>query len=171
MINKKKYAIQFMTDNIESFSLNILKKIGLKKLANWYLKHQEGMRYLIFGGLSTLLNILIFTVLYNVGIKTLFSNFIAWFISVLFAYITNKMCVFNSPLTNKKDLLLEIFSFLKYRILTLIIDEIIMYVFIDILFMNSLCIKIVSNIEVIILNYLFSKLIIFKPNLSSNQLK
>ena len=52
-----------MIDKIEEFGLKILEKIHLKKLADWYRKHQEGMRYLIFGALTTLVNIVAYSIL------------------------------------------------------------------------------------------------------------
>lgn len=150
-----------MTDQTEDFFIKILKIIGLKKFVSWYLKHQEVMRYLIFGGISTVINILVFMILKNLGISTFISNSLAWVISIVFAYFTNKLCVFYSETNKKNDLMKEIISFLGYRIFTLIIDEIFVIVTIDILNLNSLLMKIISNIIVIILNYVFSKFIIF----------
>ena len=144
--------------------MELFKKIGLRNFVNWYLEHQEGMRYLIFGGVSTVINIIVFVLLEKIGLSTLVSNTIAWIISVIFAYITNKMCVFNVRVNNKKELLIEISSFLGCRIFTLIIDEIYMYITIDIFKFNSILMKIISNIIVIILNFIFSKIFIFKKN-------
>ena len=91
-------------DKIEEFGLKILEKIGLKSLANWYRKHKEGMRYLIFGALTTIVNILIYTVfsalilkgIENDSLRVNISEVIAFIAGVIFAYITNKLYVFNS---------------------------------------------------------------------------
>lgn len=159
---KKGNILQNLTDSIENFFLKIFNKIGLKKFVLWYVKHQEGMRYLIFGGVSTIINIIVFMILNYFGTSTLISNFIAWIISIIFGYVTNKMCVFYSITSSKRKLLQEATSFLGCRIFTLIIDEIYMYITIDILNLNSLLMKIISNIIVIFLNFVFSKIWIFK---------
>lgn len=163
MINTKNGNIlQNLTDSIENFFLKIFNKIGLKTFVLWYVKHQEGMRYLIFGGISTIINIIVFMALDCFGVPTLTSNFIAWIISIIFGYVTNKMCVFYSITSSKKELLQEATSFLGCRVFTLIIDEMYMYITVDILSFNSLVMKIISNIIVIFLNFVFSKIWIFK---------
>lgn len=152
-----------MIDKLEDFCLKILEKIHLKKLADWYRKHQEGMRYLIFGALSTLVNILAYSLLYySFHISNAISNVLAWIIAATFAYITNKLYVFGSKVDNKKELLKEIVYFYGCRLLTLAIDEGIMVVAVDKLGWNALLMKIIANIIVIILNFIFSKILIFK---------
>ena len=152
-----------MIDKIENFCLKILEKIGLKKIAEWYRKHLEGMRYLIFGALTTVVNIVLYAIMYYVlHIGNTVSNVIAWILSVLFAYITNKIYVFNSKTTNKTDLAKEIFYFFCCRLLTLVVDLGIMIFTVDKLGWNALLMKIISNIIVIILNFIFSKILIFK---------
>lgn len=152
-----------MIDKIEEFGLKILEKIHLKSLADWYRNHQEGMRYLIFGALTTLVNIIAYAVLYYVfHINNAISNIIAWIIGATFAYITNKLYVFNSKVNTKKDLLKEIVYFYGCRLLTLAFDEGIMIVTVDKFGWNALLMKIIANIIVIILNFIFSKILIFK---------
>ena len=113
--------------------------------------------------LTTLINITIFFTCYEViNINILVSNIIAWFLSILFAYITNKKWVFNSPSRGIKKILEEIFYFCLGRIGTGILDTLIIYIFVDILSFNSLVIKISSNIIVVVLNYVISKLLVFK---------
>ena len=152
-----------MIDKIEEFGLKILEKIHLKSLADWYRNHQEGMRYLIFGALTTLVNIVAYSILYYVfHINNATSNIIAWIIGATFAYITNKLYVFNSKVNTKIELLKEILYFYGCRLLTLIIDEAIMIVTVDKFGWNALLMKIIANIIVIILNFVFSKILIFK---------
>ena len=154
-----------MIDKIEEFFLKILEKIHLKKLSDGYRKHREGMRYLIFGALTTIVNIIAYSIFYYVfHIDNAMSNVIAWIIAATFAYITNKYYVFNSKVNTKKELLKEIIYFYSCRILTLIIDEGIMIFTVDKLGWNALLMKIVTNIIVIILNFIFSKILIFKKN-------
>ena len=152
-----------MIDKIEEFGLKILEKIHLKILADWYRSHQEGIRYLIFGALTTLVNIVAYSILYYAfHINNATSNIIAWIIGATFAYITNKLYVFNSKVNTKIELLKEILYFYGCRLLTLVIDEAIMIVTVDKFGWNALLMKIIANIIVIILNFIFSKILIFK---------
>ena len=152
-----------MIDKIEEFGLNVLEKIHLKKLAELYRTHKEGIRYLIFGALTTIVNILAYSILYYaLHINNAISNVIAWIMGATFAYITNKLYVFNSKVNNKKELIKEIVYFYGCRLLTLAVDEGIMVLTVDKLGWNALLMKIIANIIVIILNFIFSKILIFK---------
>ncbi len=158
-------------DKVEEFCLKILEKIGLKALANWYRKHQEGMRYLVFGILSTIVNIVVYTIfsvvflkdMANETLKVNISEIAAFIAAVAFAYITNKFYVFNSKTNGFKELAKEIASFIGCRIATELISILMMNaaVWFNI---NDIIMKIVSNIVVIILNFVFSKILIFKGN-------
>ncbi len=150
-------------DKIEDFCLKIAEKIGLKKLADWYREHKEGMRYLVFGLLTTLLNLLIFTICCRIiKIQVVISNIISWIIAVLFAYVTNKLYVFDSKVIQKKELAREIISFFYARIVTLVIETIFLWITVIKLGLNEIIMKIIANIIVIILNFVFSKVFIFK---------
>ena len=97
-----------------------------------YLKYKSQILYLFFGGLSTLLNIVIFFI-FNTLIKIDYqiSNVIAWIIVVIFAYITNKIWVFESKKETKSELLKETVSFFGSRLLTLGIEFILLYLFVE----------------------------------------
>ena len=154
-----------MIDKIEEFFLKIAEKIGLKNLADWYRAHREGMRYLVFGALSTIVNIVVFVICARiVNLSTAVSNTIAWIVAVLFAYVTNKIYVFNSKTTGVKKLVREILSFFGARIATLVLETAFLWVVIDKLGFNEILMKIISNIIVIILNFIFSKIFIFKKD-------
>ena len=132
----------------------------MKKLRDLFLKYKEVIMYLIFGVLTTLVNIVSFYLLSDIiKLDWSISNVIAWIISVLFAYFTNKKYVFES---DTKDVLKEFTSFIICRIISLGIDMVVMYLFIDILNINNLISKVVANIIVVIANYIFSKFLIFK---------
>ena len=80
-----------IVDCVEEFFLKIFEKIGLKKFVEWYRAHQEGMRYLVFGALTTLVNIVVYSLcFYTINIENSISNVIAWVAGAVFAYITNK---------------------------------------------------------------------------------
>ena len=86
----KKNWMQKLVDIVENFFLSLFRKIGLKKFSDWYLKHQEGMRYLVFGALATIVNILTYDIcFYLINIPNDISNIIAWIIAAIFAYFTN----------------------------------------------------------------------------------
>lgn len=158
-----------MIDKIEDFGLMILEKIHLKKLADWYRKHREAMRYLIFGGLSTMVNILSYALFASLILRGLpsqeiiinASEIIAFIITIIFAYITNKIYVFNSKVKDFKGLAKEIVSFTGCRLITEVISILMMNMAIW-FSINDILMKIMANIVVIILNFVFSKLIIFK---------
>lgn len=133
------------------------KVIGLVK------KYKELIMYGIFGVLTTVINIVTYTILYNqLGVSNVVSNVIAWILSVLFAYVTNKIWVFESKSVELKVLLYEMGSFFGCRLATGLLDLAIMYVTVDVLTRNSTLMKCISNVIVIVANYIFSKLVIFK---------
>lgn len=157
-------------EKVENFFLNILKKIKLGFLAKIYEEHREGMRYLVFGALATVVNIAVYAIcMYAFNIENGISNIIAWVVAAIFAYFTNKFFVFDSKVNTKQELIQEVTSFFSCRILTLIIDEIIMIVTVDKWHFNGVLMKVVANIIVIILNYIFSKIIIFKKGAKENE--
>ena len=160
-----KKGAKMIIDKIEEFFLKIIEKIGLKKIADLYRKHREAMRYLVFGALTTVINIVVFAICSKiVNLSTTTSNVIAWIIAVLFAYVTNKLWVFNSKNNGNKELLREIISFYGARVITLVLETTFLWIVIDKMGFNEILTKIISNIIVIILNYIFSKVFIFKKN-------
>ena len=157
-----------IVDKLEEICLKILEKIGLKVLADWYRKHQEGMRYLVFGALSTIVNIMSYAILSKIilggleeSLKVNVSEILACIITIIFAYVTNKLYVFKSKQTGLKNLLKEITSFTGCRILTEFISICMMNLAV-IFSINDVFMKIVANIVVIVLNFIFSKIFIFK---------
>ena len=129
---------------------------------SWFNKYREALLYLFFGGCTTLVNIVAFYIIRKFGVSTYITNIIAWFLSVVFAFITNKLFVFESKNTSIKDSFKECFSFFLFRVISLVFDMEIMYLLIDLLNINEMVSKVFSNIFVIIINYVFSKLFIFK---------
>lgn len=128
-----------------------------------FLKYKEKILYVFFGGVTTIVNIVTYSLLTRmVHINNMVSNVLAWIITVLVAYITNKLYVFCSKSLNLMVVLRELTSFLVCRLVTLVIDMVIMYIFINILKINDIITKVISNVVVIIANYIFSKLVIFK---------
>lgn len=123
-------------------------------------KYKQLISYLIFGVLTTLVNIIVYYLFSSIlNINYLISNGIAWIISVTFAYITNKLYVFES---DNENVILELIKFYISRLTTGVIDIVLMWLFVVIFIVNDMYAKIIVNIIVIILNYIFSKFFIFK---------
>ena len=126
-------------------------------------KYKSLILYAFFGGCTTLVNIISYAVctrLFGMGINA--SAIVAWVLAVTFAYLTNRTMVFESEADSRSSIMKEVISFFSCRLLTGGLDLAIMYIFADVMGINDLLIKIISNIIVIVLNYVASKLIIFK---------
>ena len=142
-------------------------RILFKKFVN-----RETVLYVVFGVLTTLINIAVFALCNRLSIKWALGNGIAWVISVLFAFITNKWFVFESKSFQLFILLRELVSFFAARLFSLAVEYAGLWLLIEALgfkemfserFLNGeLLAKILMNIVVIILNYLLSKRLIFK---------
>lgn len=128
------------------------------------IKHKEKILYLIFGGLTTLVSLIVyygvtFTILNpENAIELQIANILSWICGFLFAYFTNRKYVFNSNNKKNKEFLLFFIS----RISTLLLDMLIMYIFVTKLNLNNIIFKLISQVLVIIINYILSKIIVFK---------
>jgi len=119
--------------------------------------------YAVFGLLTTLINMAVYYVCYNViRIPNVPSTILAWILAVAFAFVTNKLWVFESRSFDKKTLFHEISTFVGCRLATGVLDVGIMYVAVDLLKWDGTVWKLISNILVIIINYIASKMVIFK---------
>lgn len=128
------------------------------KMNNLFEKYKEQILYIIFGAATTLVNIIAYFLLSKLPLGTAIATILAWLISVFFAFFTNRKYVFKA---SKSGFLKQFFGFFSMRVLTGVLDVFIMILFVDVLEFNDLFIKILSNILVIILNYVFSKLLVF----------
>lgn len=141
----------------------------ITKILNLYKKYKEIINYLIFGVLTTIVSLgvkyaLLFTILKaSNAIELQISVILSWIAAVLFAYFTNRTFVFESKNKNK---LKEFVSFIIARISTLLLEMFIMWFFVTLLKLNSnlyvIIFTLISQAVVIIGNYIFSKLFVFK---------
>lgn len=92
----------------------------------------------------------------------LFANIVDWVICVLFQFITNKTWVFGAETNSAKDFWAQLAGFFSGRLLTLGVEELMLFVFIDRLLWNSLLVKLIAQIVVIVSNYVISKFFVFK---------
>ncbi len=128
-----------------------------------YKKYREQISYLFFGGCTTVVNLaayFILTRLTNVGESI--ATVVGQLLAITFAYITNKIWVFNSITTSPKELFREIISFYGCRAVTFFFDLLLVTkLFIEVLGYPDVPVKIIGNVVIILLNYIFSKLLIF----------
>lgn len=128
-----------------------------------WVKYKSVIAYLFFGVLTTLINIVAF---YLFG--TIFSlyyqlaNVIAWFLSVLFAFFTNKVWVFESKYTTARNFWVEMGKFFFYRGLSLVVDAAIMGLGVSVLKIDKNLTKLLDQVVIVVINYFFSKFLIFK---------
>lgn len=138
----------------------------MTKLKALFFRYKEAILYLFFGGCTTLVNILSYYVCDKAGLSTSVSTIIAWFLSVLFAYVTNKLYVFESKITGLTAILKEAGQFIFFRVVTGVFDLVFMVLTVDMLHAPGVLMKILSNVFVVVLNYVFSKLLIFRKDKS-----
>lgn len=124
---------------------------------------KELISYGFFGVLTTLVNMVVFYIFDSVlGVQYLFANAIAIILSILFAYVTNKLFVFSSKTETFKETLNEFFKFIGARLLTGGVDMLTMWALVDGLTLDTNLAKLLTQFVVMVLNYVFSKLFIFK---------
>lgn len=134
-------------------------------LKNIYIKYQSVFLYAIFGILTTVVNIIVFFVLYNMlHTGHNIAYVVAWFWAVLFAYLTNRVWVFHSTNSTVADIIKEIWQFYLARILTGVVGYFILNFGVDFLSQDANVWNIIQNIFVIVSNFVLSKLIIFKKD-------
>lgn len=135
----------------------------MRKLKKLFEEYKSVILYVFFGGLTTLVNIFSYLFSYNIlNCSTLVSNSIAWGLSVLFAFITNKLYVFEAENGSMKELIYQMASFFSCRVFSGVVDTAIMVLLVDFLDFNSTICKFITNVIVMILNYFASKFVIFK---------
>ncbi len=162
------------------------------KWGELFKQYREIILYVIFGALTTLVSIVTYFVarlafpdenaapdflkwMYRLTFgegdsSTVLPNVISWIISVTFAFVTNRLFVFKSRARGFCKIALEGVSFYAARLFTLFVDIILMYLLVNLPNIQNgfyeFCAKVFSNIVVLVLNYIFSKLFIFKKKKS-----
>ena len=135
----------------------------LAKICNIIRMYKEPLAYVVFGILTTVVNIAVYYLMSDVmKIHYLLANIIAWICSVLFAFLTNKIWVFESRLWQGKIVLAEMGSFFLARAATGVMDMLLMWMLVDIAAVEEMIAKVAVNVLVIVLNYVASKQWIFR---------
>ncbi len=137
----------------------------MKEIRKIYKKYEEIINYLIVGALTTIVSLTTYFLCVHTflnpenALEIQIANVISWLFAVLFAYITNRIFVFKSK---SKQYLKEIVSFAISRLLTLFMDMGIMFLFVTLLHGNNTVWKLISQGVVIVANYIFSKIFVFR---------
>lgn len=135
----------------------------MQKLKELFQKYREPILYIFFGGCTTVLNWAVYYAATRfLGWEELTANGVAWAAGVLFAYVTNKLFVFESKSWAPSVFFPEFGEFVLARLFSLLLDEGFMALTVKVMGWPDLPMKLLSNIIVIIVNYIFSKLIIFR---------
>ena len=139
----------------------------MKKLWDWglgmYRKYQEAIDYLFWGGVAFVLSMVLFYIFANMMmIEEQIANVITWIICVIFTYLTNRTFVFKSKTKGMKAITKEFTEFTTARLATLVLENIVLLICIDLLLWHNMIAKLIGQFLVIVSNYILSKLWIFK---------
>jgi len=129
----------------------------------FYRKNKQALLYLFFGGIAFFLNIILFYVMKELwGINELVANFLAWLVCATFQFFTNRTWAFHAETEGAGDLIKQMLSFYASCLFTLILEELIIYVFITRMGLATMPVKLAAQVIVIVLNYVLRKYIVFK---------
>lgn len=154
--------MQMTTEKKDIFD-NLMGLPVLRIFEPFYKKYKEILLYLFFGGLAFFLNIGLFMLIdATLPINELVNNVICWIVCVLMQFFTNRIWVFDGRVDSTGAIVKQMASFFGGRVFTLVLEEIILAVFITWLQMNATVVKLVAQVVVILLNYVISKLMVFR---------
>lgn len=135
----------------------------MNKLEMYWAKWRDLILYGVFGVLTTVVNIVAYWLTAHLfGMGTIPSSVLAWICAVTFAYLTNRTWVFHSTASESSDIVREAVSFFAARLATGMLDWVTMWLFVDVMGIPDMSVKVFANVMVIILNYVASKLVVFK---------
>lgn len=140
---------------------------------NWKKKlfQNQAVRYIFFGGCTTLVNLLSYTLMRTImGIDITIANFISILLAIVFAYVVNKIFVFESKRNTVWEVIKECAQFVGMRLLTMYIEVFGVVLLSCVWGMNDLIAKLVIQVVVLVLNYVFSKAFVFKEKKDISQL-
>ena len=137
----------------------------VRKLWRFLIKHRQIVLYIVFGGLTTAVNYLVYFPLYYwVQFSAVLSNTIAWFAAVIFAFLTNKPFVFHSKDWSAAVVMPELGKFLGSRVFSGLLETGLLGLTVDYLGCHSVVMKLVISVIVIVVNYVASKLLVFRKS-------
>ena len=137
----------------------------LDKILNLARRYQSVIAYLVFGVLTTVVNVVSYWACARaLRLPTMLSTIIAWVLAVGFAYVTNRKWVFQSDARTIAEILSETVRFFSARLATGVVDWLCMFLFVEELGFDDLIVKFLANVVVIVLNYVASKLLVFRSS-------
>ena len=137
----------------------------MEKIRMLIRKYYDVLAYLFFGVLTTVVNYIIYLPCYNIlGLSATVSNMISWVVAVAFAYLTNKPFVFKSHDWSAKTVVPELTKFVGCRLGSGVMETAIIFVTVDLLSWDGNVMKLVTSVLVVIINYVASKLVVFRKN-------
>ncbi|MGL4849509.1 MAG: GtrA family protein [Clostridium sp.] len=126
-------------------------------------KYKEQILYIIFGGATTVINLGVYYIMTRyLNMEFVLSNVVAWIVSVIFAFITNKIFVFNSRKLHLGTIVKECIQFFSSRAFTGGLDIVLLWIMVDYMHLEDMISKVVIGVLIVILNYVISKLYVFK---------
>lgn len=132
-------------------------------IKNLLVKYKEIILYVLFGGLTTLVNWGVYWLFADfLSLSYLLSTAVAQIAAILFAYVTNRIWVFDSKVHNARGIACEMAKFFGCRAVSFLLDLLCMYVGVDLLKIDDMLMKLLANVIIIIANYAFSKLFVFR---------
>ena len=160
----KKITIKEKDNNKEKKSETDIKKLNLNTIKQLYFEHKEIINYIFYGTLAFFVNVITYYLSARmIKIDEVISSGIAWFTAVLFSYLTNKLFVFESKKETFKELFKEMISFFLARVISGICCDVGTFaIMVKVLKINDLISKIITQIMVVIMNYILTKFVVFK---------
>ena len=131
----------------------------MKRLRQIYKEYKEIINYIIVGGCTTLVSIVSYYLFRLIITNYLICTILSWIVAVTFAYFTNRIFVFNSK---DKNIMFEFLKFIMARILSLLSELLVMFILVDLIKIDDKISKIIVQFIVLVLNYIFSKIIVFR---------
>lgn len=162
IIQMKDGKLAILKDNRKDKGVDQPNGSVINKAIFLYKKYKEEILYLFFGGMTFCVGIgtyALFNIVFFVNV--LMANALSWCAGVSFAFFTNRKWVFEADNGDREDFWKQLYLFVGARILTLLIQEMLLYIFVTLIMLPSLPTKIITEIINIILNYLLSKLVVF----------
>ena len=135
----------------------------IQKIRALIAKYWDILIYLVFGVLTTVVNYAVYLPVYNFcGISAAVSNMIAWIVAVVFAFLTNKPFVFHSYDWSAKTVVPELIKFVSCRLASGVMETVILFLAVDCMNWDGNIWKLITQVLVIIINYVGSKLLVFR---------
>ncbi|MBF7059039.1 GtrA family protein [Weissella confusa] len=129
---------------------------------NLYAKHRMMVLYILFGGFTTVVSLLSYSVLVLLSVNYQVANLVSWILSVTFAFVTNKLWVFDAKDFSVKTWLVEGSKFYLGRLSTFALEAGLLFIGVTLLQGNAIMWKLIIQIIILLTNYFISKLLVFK---------